>query len=203
MPFDPSAWANAQSEFNRDEPPAPGVYTVVLAGGSTITARESGRQSAKLTWKVTEGFAADHVWGSLHTLEPFNKDGEPSAGLGMTKQALRTLGVDVAACKTIEALEDELARIGGTKAIVEVTQSGQWTNTNVKRLVEPPPGPPPSGYGKPPEERGVFDPVRQDLVRDDPPTSDVPGAGEREFVHSPAAPQRGDIDPETGEEIPF
>ena len=120
MPFDSTAWANAQSDFNRDEPPAPGVYTVAMIGGSTITARESGRQSAKLNWKVLDGYAKDHVWGSLHTLEPFNKEGEPSAGLGMTKQALRTLGVNVEACTSIDALEDELARVQGAKEKLDV-----------------------------------------------------------------------------------
>jgi hypothetical protein len=88
MPFDPTAFANAESDFNRDDPPAPGEYEVELTETDIISAKD-GRQFAKVVYKVVSGFARDHVWGVVHTLDALNRDGEPNGGLAITADAPR------------------------------------------------------------------------------------------------------------------
>lgn len=231
MPFDPQAFANADaSGFGGDEPPAPGEYEVRLDSTDIFTARDGERQFAKLTWQVISGYARDHSWGSVHTLDATRPDGEPNAGLAVTKGILRDVGIDVDKVESIADLRHELDRVQGNLYIVEVSKNGQYVNTNPRRQLqsfqESMPTPPSTtttpangaSYGQArsnaiyqgdapasatptPEGQGVLGP---DEVRREGPVrtgeSDVPGAVGDEFRHPP---QKGDVDPETGEPIPF
>jgi len=215
MPFDPAAFKNAEGDFAYDEPPSAGEFETRLTKSDIITANKDGRQSVKLTWTVLSGFARDHEWGSWHTLEALDRQGEPSGGLAITKRTLRDLGIDVDRVDGIVDLRRELDRVTGVDYVVETAKNGQWWNTKVLRPLEQtampaiPPGPRPSNaiYGsdapeaQSPTGQGILGPdeVRRDLQKD-PNASDIPGAGPGEFQHAPA---RGEIDPETGEPIPF
>jgi hypothetical protein len=225
MPFDPTAFANAESDFNRDDPPAPGEYEVELTETDIISAKD-GRQFAKVVYKVVSGFARDHVWGVVHTLDALNRDGEPNGGLAITKQTLRELGVEVDMVQSIVDLRHALDGIQGKQYVVEVSRNGQYVNTKPKRALNgasssPPPAA--SSYGQqaaPPaqgssnaiyggdgpssqpqaQSQGMLGP---DEVRREPERtgqSDVPGPQPGDFEHPP---QKGDLDPETGEPIPF
>jgi hypothetical protein len=224
MPFDPTAFANAESDFNRDDPPAPGEYEVELTETDIISAKD-GRQFAKVVYKVVSGFARDHVWGVVHTLDALNRDGEPNGGLAITKQTLRELGIEVDMVQSIVDLRHELERIQGKQYVVEVSRNGQYVNTKPKRALNgATPTPAPSSYGQQqPSASGIGSPaggsnavyqgdapsssaqgmLGPDEVRRQPEStgqSDVPGPQAGEFEHPP---QKGDLDPETGEPIPF
>jgi hypothetical protein len=239
MPFDPTAFANAESDFNRDDPPAPGEYEVELTDADIFTAKSSGDQFIKFTWKVVSGFARDHVWGSIHNLEALDRNGEPASGrLGFTKRTCRAvMGDRIDLVQNAVDLRREAERAVGGQYVVEVTRNGAYTNTDVQRSLNgasatPPTAPssygqqaaPPaqqpsaSGIGSPaggsnavyqgdgpssssqPQSQGMLGPdeVRRDIERTG--ESDVPGPQPGEFEHPP---QKGDIDPETGEPIPF
>jgi len=237
MPFDPAAWDNAESGLIGGGPPAPGEYETSLTDTDIISAKD-GRQFAKLTYTVLSGFARDHAWGVVHTLDAINAQGDPNPGLAITKRTLRDLGVKVDEVRSVKELRDELERVRGGLFLVEVSRNGQHINTKPKRRLEgvqdnmslanggrtygqPPPSQPANAiYGgdqpaaptpAPPPGQGMLGPdeVRRDIERTG--ESDVTPAGAAaEFTAGAAerfdrskAPKRGEIDPETGEEIPF
>jgi hypothetical protein len=234
MPFDPTAFANAESNFNRDDPPAPGEYEVVVTDIDIFTAKDGYRQFAKVTYKVVSGFARDHVWGPPMTLDALKADGEPNGGLSVTKSNMRVLlGDDVVDSQvpTLADLRRALERIVGRQYVVEVVRNGQYVNTYPRRALNSTSGSTPnaSDYGQQqqqpaqPSASGIGTPaggsnavyqgdgpssssqqsalgadVRRDVERTG--QSDVPGAQPGDFEHPP---QKGDLDPETGEPIPF
>ena len=218
MPFDATAFANAESDFNRDEPPANGEYETRLTDTDIISAKD-GRQFAKLTYTVVSGFARDHVWGVVHTLDALNAQGDPNPGLAITKRTLRDLGVNVDEVQSIRDLRQELERVQGSLYLVEVSRNGQYVNTRPKRTLEhyqetmaktgqPYGQPPPQnailrGAEQTPAGRGMLGPdnVRRDIQRTG--ESDVTPAGAAEAFDRSHAPKRGEVDPETGEPIPF
>jgi hypothetical protein len=207
MPFDPTAFANAESDFNRDEPPANGEYEVRLSDTDIISAKD-GRQFAKLTYTVLTGFARDHIWGVVHTLDAMNPQGDPNPGLAITKRTLRDLGVNVDEVQSVKDLRDELARVQGGIYLVEVSRNGQYVNTRPKRRLEGvqdqmPVNGDAQRYGQPPPQNAILgsDFARRDLERTG--ESDITPAGATEGFDRSRAPKQGEIDPETGEPIPF
>jgi hypothetical protein len=134
--------------------------------------------------------------------------------------------------EALAELRTQLGKLTGETYEVEVKRNGQYVNTTPKRRLAGPQQSMSNGstYGQPPAqqqrqqqpaqtsmgggggsailqgdvpERSGLNLSTDDVRRDTERTgeSDVPGAGPGDFEHSP--PQKGDIDPETGEPIPF
>lgn len=198
MPFNPSALAQAAQNPGFDEPPPDGDYEVKLYKSTIFeagpNAKTPGAQMLRLHWRVLEGAMRDHEWASIHPLD------DDAPGLGVTAQVLTTVGIDVVAIaqqtgSNITDLRKALDRVEGGTYTVRVTTKGQYRNTMPQesieaRLAENNASAPPSqqGYGEPPAK-----PASNAIYQgDDPPASDVT-----------EPPKRGDIDPETGEPIPF
>jgi len=223
MPFDPTAWGNAESEFNRDEPPAPGDYEVRLTDTDIFSAQD-GRQFAKVTYTVLTGYARDHVWGVIHTLDATKPDGEPNGGLAITKRTLRDLGVRVDEVRSVVELRAELERVKGGLYLVEVSRNGQYVNTRPKRPLAGVQDQMPVANGGQPYGQSPAQPqnailgadhVTRDVERVGGSDVTPAGAGaefgreaatpgdEVPWGEQKAPPKRGEIDPETGEAIPF
>jgi hypothetical protein len=228
MGFDSRGFAEAVDESRTDEAPPDAIYEAELAESSIITRRSDGAQWLKFTWKVIAGAQRDARWESLHTLERFKPDGERNPGLVFTVNALRAMGLDVdnTSYTTDSELEDAVRPLEGKGYTVEVKRSSGFVNTYVKGQLETyAPSLPASGgdtpsYGQPRQPANAImgrddggtsvppqtlaqasAPVVRDLERD-PNVSDVTTPADvAQFETAP--PQKGDIDPETGEAIPF
>jgi hypothetical protein len=194
MPFN-AADMYAEATARRDDAPPDGFYDVDLIDSTIITANATGRQSLKLTWKVLTGAQRDESWSTLHTLERYRTDGELSGGLGVTTDMLRKMGLTQLdepsespnALRNGDDLRAAVRQLHGRSYHVEVKRSGQWTNTNVRGTLEVTA----SGYSTQP-------------VADNPQVRDVQRTGQTDIpVESSSPPQQGDIDPETGDPIPF
>jgi hypothetical protein len=230
MPFDPSGFREAVDESKTDEAPPDAIYETELVESQIITRRSDGAQWAKFAWKVVAGPQRDSRWESLHTLERFKPDGERNPGLVFTVQALRAMGLDVdnTPYNSDRELEDALRTLEGKGYTVEVKRSGGFVNTYPKGVLETyAPSLPGSGgdtpaYGQqraapanaimgrddggtsaPPQTLGQAGaPITRDVERD-PNVSDVTTPTDVEAFTTREPVQKGDIDPETGQPIPF
>lgn len=229
MPFDPDGWLSAVEETKSDEAPPDALYEVELVDTDIATRNSDGVQWITLAWKVIAGAQRDARWTSWHTLERFKADGDRNPGLGFTVQALRTMGLDVDNTRygSEHELRSALATLEQSGYTVEVKRSGTFTNTYVKGKLDNVAPPSATTYGQEPARAAESTPGARSTgasaiyqgdgpeaqngptladegraAVDPTPTgeSDVPGAGAGDFVHPP---QKGEIDPETGEPIPF
>jgi hypothetical protein len=216
MPFDPSALQNAATAPGFDEPPPPDVYDAALTKAEIFESK-AGQDTLRLGWTVVSGRLVDHQWTHVQSLEPLKPDGSDNSGaLGITARILSTLGIEIAQIKTADDLPRQLAAVRGQVYSVEVKRNGAYVNTMPQsRLSSYQPSMAGTGYGSAPEpaaQNAVYGgdgPANGGglLTQAKPPQpeitgeSDVPGAKPGEFVEQP--PQKGDIDPETGEPIPF
>lgn len=225
MPFDPDAFHSAAAA-RQDEAPPDGHYDAELIDSTIITANADGRQSLKLTWKVIAGAQRDESWSSLHSIEQYNRDGEPSQALAITIDTLRRMGVtavdlpreDPRAINSGDDLRRETRQLHGHGFDVEIKRSGQWVNTNPSHALDyAAPSLPGSGSSRQPQsavyggdgpaqqqQATLAQQAQQNVEPQYTGTSDVtPPDAAKEYVPAERPPQRGDIDPETGEPFPF
>ena len=227
MPFSSQGFADAIAESQTGDSPPDAIYDAELVASDIATRRSDGAQWVKFTWKVVSGAHRDAQWDSLHTLERFKPDGDRNPGLVFTVNTLRSMGLDVENThygSDVE-LKRALVELEGHGYSVEIKTNGQFTNTYVKdRLASYVPSLPGSGtpqYGQPRngptnaimghDGGGTSAPPQTLAQAGAPERRDVERTGESD-VTTPAdvaafdrstAPKRGDVDPETGEEIPF
>jgi hypothetical protein len=199
MGFNANDW-NESDSGGFDEPPPFGTYEVEVTHAGAFESKD-GRAFAKLTFRVLAGTELGHEWDQIGSLE--------GGGLFYTKGRLHALGYPTE--RPVDSLQELDYKLGqvieGVQAVVKVEPgTGGYTNTEILRRL---------GAADVPHPEGV------------PP--DVPGAKADEFVHPQQAsleesftpsppvakprpepqtvpagpPQKGDIDPETGEPIPF
>ena len=225
MPFDPQAWAEADSGGGGEAPPD-GLYEVELADAKIVTTR-ADEDKAIMTWRVISGPHRDSEWETWHTFEPKTKDGEPNPGIGYTKQMLRTMRFpvdDPSASNSLDAIKRNLAELVGKGYTIDVKRNGTFVNVYARGVLDTyAPSLPGSGgddaptYGQPRQQpsnaimghdgggvsappQTLADAGRIDVERTG--ESDVTKPADVEtFTHEPV--QKGDIDPETGEPIPF
>lgn len=227
MPFNAEAFRAA--ERGGDAPPD-GHYDAELIDSTIITANADGRQWIKLTWKVLAGAQRDECWESWHSIDQYDKNGEPSQALGITVGTLRTMGVDVDSVRDEHDLLSAARDLQGHGFDVEIKRKGIFVNTNVSHVLEHVApslpstgnGPAPSSssssrapsnaiYGddvqqpaQPAQQSSLGEQARTNAEPQPTGRSDVtPPDAEREYAQPDKSPQRGDIDPETGEPFPF
>jgi hypothetical protein len=201
--------------------------TTPSSQGRVATRKSDGVQWAKCSWKVIAGVHRDRQWDSMHTLDRFKPDGDRNPGLTFTVQTLRSLGFDVddpSKSSSVDAIKRTLRELEGASYSVEVKTNGSFTNTYVKeRLFEPAPSLPGSAEGAPAYGQQRNGPTNAVMGRDDGGTSapsqslaraagsDIERTGGSDAT-TPAdvaafdrssAPKQGDVDPETGDAIPF
>lgn len=230
MPFDPSGFREAASESGSSEAPPDALYDAEVVTSKIATRQSDGVQWAVFTWRVLSGPHRDAQWDSMHTLERFKADGERNPGLAFTVQALRAMGVNVddpSVSASEQALERTLQELEGHGYSVEIKRSGTFVNTYPKeRLESYAASLPGSGGDDAPrygQQRQPANAIMGDdsggmsappqtlaqagapIVRDVERTgeSDVTTAADVAAFDRSSAPQRGDVDPETGDEIPF
>jgi len=221
MPFDPTALRTAAEAPGWDEAPPPDTYEAELIKAEVFAAKSNGSEWLRLGWKVLSGRLVDHEWSHIQTLERYKPDGEDNEmALSITARILSTLGIDIAAIQTADDLPRQLATVRGQAYAVEVKRNGNFINTTPKnRLASYQPSMPGTGYGETPAQSAQSAIYQGDgpaqagglLTQEQQPSrlpeptgeSDVPGPKPGEFVHPEPPPQKGDIDPATGEAIPF
>jgi len=226
MPFEPGAFAEAVAESSGGDAPPDAIYEAEVVKSDVITRRSDGAQWVKFTWRVISGPHRDAQWDSLHTLERFKADGDRNPGLVFTVQALRTMGLDVDNTQygSDHELEQALLELEGKGYSVEVKTSGAFTNTYPKGQLHdyapslPANGAPAYGQQRAPAGNAIYqgddptppsqqtlgqagEPIRQDIERTG--ESDVTTPADVAQFDRSQAPKQGDIDPETGEAIPF
>jgi hypothetical protein len=222
MPFNPSALAQAANAPGWDEPPPPAEYDTQLVE-CEIFESKAGEDMLRFKWRVISGPQRDHEWSHVQSLEPLDRDGNENPKLFFTARVLSGIGIDVTTIGSVSDLRRLLDGAEGRAYVVEVKRNGQYTNTTpLRALASVQTEMATSGYGQQlsspaaggggsnaiyqgdagaREGNGLHLPsgeVRRDLERTG--ESDVPSNGEEAFKHPP---QQGDIDPETGEPIPF
>lgn len=207
MPFNPSDLTRAaEAAPGWDEPPPPDVYEAELTKAETFMSK-AGEDWLRLTWKVLTGRLRDHTWSHIQTLERYKADGSDNeVALSITARILTALGINVSPEMNLLA---ELDHVRGGAYEVEVKRNGSFVNTTPKQKlasVQTELGA--GGYGQAPAQssaiyQGDGPDARERAATEEgrTPPSDVPGPQAGEFVHPP--PKKGDIDPETGEPIPF
>lgn len=210
MPFDPNALRTAaESAPGFDEPPPPDIYEAELIKAETFLSK-AGEDWLRLTWKVLTGRLRDHCWSHIQALERYKADGSDNEmALAITARILSSIGVDIAAIQTPNDLLPLLDRVRGSAFEVEVKRNGSFVNTTPKRRLESvQQDMPTGGYGQQAQpSSAIFQgvetgEVRRDIEKDHS-VSDVPGDPNGEFVHPREKLEKGSIDPETGEPIPF
>lgn len=195
MPFDPTALQRAAEEAPTwDEPPPSDRYEAELILAEPFVSRQRGEDMLRVRWRVLTGALRDHEWSYVHPLEA------EAPGLNFTAEFMTAvLGTDaagLAGLRTLPEIGQALKAALGTAFEVEVKRNGSYTNTYVqRRLGAVQTEMPVSNYGRAPAAGNA---IYQG--EDPPPRSDIPESGPDEFVHPP---QKGDIDPATGEPIPF
>lgn len=221
MPFDPTALRTAAENPGWDEPPPPDIYDAELTKAEVFTAKAGG-DWLRLGWKVVSGRLVDHEWSHIQTLERYKPNGDDNEmALSITARILTTLGIQLDALRTADDLPRALAQVRGQVFAVEVKRNGQFINTTPQhRLASYQPSMPGTGYGEVPKQTtqsAIYQgdgPATTQQPRYPEPTgeSDVPGPREGEFQHPPddgagtpleQPPKKGDIDPATGQPIPF
>jgi hypothetical protein len=219
MPFNPNAWKQA-SEGTRDaEAPPDGEYDVELYDSTIITARADGRQWIKLTWTALAGAQRDRTWSSLHTIDHLTRDGELNTGLGITIESLEKMyGGKLPVVNSEDELRDLVAGLENRPYVIEVKRNGNFTNAYVRRRLEQaePSLPGTGGYGSAPSNGPGNAVYAGDVIAAQTTPAELAGrmperTGESDVTKredvaafTPSAPvKKGDIDPETGEPIPF
>jgi hypothetical protein len=214
MPFSASALAQAAESPGFEEPPPPADYEAAMYKADVFESK-AGENFVRLHYRVLGGPHRDHEWAAIHPIDA------ESAGLGVTAQVLTNLGIDVLALANapgsgIIELRKALDKVEGASYLVEVKRRGQYVNSMPKRTIEQrladagpePEVAPGQTYGQAPPRNAILGP-EDDAPRprrrsQEPPQaeqltprSDVPQTGFE------APPERGSVDPETGEVIPF
>ena len=233
MPFDPTAFREAANESQGGDAPPDGIYDAEVVSAEVATRKSDGVQWAAITWKVLAGPHRDSQWSTMWSLERFKADGERSGAFPITVQQLRTMGMDVERVFTPEDLKRGLLALEGGVYSVGVKHNPPFVNVDVKQPLRDatpppqassgnaygqPPASPPNGHTAPPptnaimgDDAGGTSAPPQSLAASAATRTDVQRTGASD-VTSPAdvaafdrsnAPQRGSVDPETGEEIPF
>jgi hypothetical protein len=211
MPFNPTALAQAQTS-GFDEPPPPADYDTELVKAEIFESK-SGETFLRLHYRVIAGAQRDHEWSVVHSLEEHNRAGEANPALGITARVLSELGIELEQIDSIIALRKALDMIEGNAYRVEVKRNGQYVNTTPmasieQRIAKATESTPPAqaGYGEPPRTQKIDDMVTHLAAQTDTPSqykglSSQPASDvSSDFA---GAPQRGSIDPETGQPIPF
>lgn len=222
MGFDADAFNNANDQGG-DAPPD-GLYDVELYAHKFVRGRNDGRAWLLLTWVVLSGRERDRTFESWHTIDRYTKDGEDnSTAMRFTKELLAAL-ISQPKVPPVRS-EDELAQTVLEPSLhksyeVEVKHSGIFANVYVKRaLATVAPSLPGTGaaYGQSPAASGPSNAIyagdeiasqssaaeQSRRIPERTGESDVTKRGDAEQFARAGAPQRGSIDPETGEEIPF
>lgn len=217
MPFNPTALRNAGEQTGFDEAPPPASYEAELYKAETFYANTTGEQFLRLGWKILTGRLRDHKWQTIHCIEDYKPDGTDNEGaLRVTMGVLKGMGVEITdAVRTPDDLLAVLHPLVGAPFAIDVKQSGQYRNTWPQNpLASVQQDMPVSGYGQPPQSQnavyqgdgpaqsgGLLQQAAEPRYPEATGESDVPGAKPGEFEEPP--PQKGDIDPATGEPIPF
>ena len=222
MGFNASAFAQAAAAPGFDEPPPPALYEALFRDFDIFESK-AGKLTLRLSWTVLTGQLRDHEWSHVQTLEQYNDQGEDNPALAITARVVEAIGVDVqrvSAYEGAQALTELRRQLGehtGGAYEVEVKRNGQYVNTTPKQRLrsvqetmptsassygqqqtpKPPPGPRPEASRQGDGLNLSTDDVRRDVERTG--ESDVPS--DASGFERP--PQRGDVDPETGEPIPF
>jgi hypothetical protein len=210
MPFNPVALKEARDASGFDSPPPPNDYDAAMYKADIFESK-TGEDYLRLRYRVVgAGTYRDHEWSTIHTLEEYNRQGEPNLGLSVTAQVLEGLGIDLGGIDSKVDLRRRLDAVEGSVFRVEVKRNGQYVNTTPTasietRVAQNTASAPPvqQGYGEPPAQMSMAPSGGNAIYQGDgpattpapPPQSDVPGEG--------FPPQRGSVDPGTGEEIPF
>lgn len=204
MPFDPTAMREAANETPGGEAPPDGLYDAECTAAELATRKSDGVQWAAMTFRVMSGPHRDAQWTSMWTLERFKSDGERSGGFGITVQSLRTMGVDVDQVYSEADLKRALSGLEGSGFSVEVKRNGQWLNTNPRdRLETPSLQGSTSTYGQQqPQPQPLGAPTRVDTI-EHTGASDVTSPEDVAAFDRSSAPKQGDVDPATGDAIPF
>lgn len=138
MPFNPSAYNNADAAAG-DQPPPYGSYEVeVIEAGAFLS--KDDRALCKIMWRVLAGTQIGVCWTTIGSLE--------EKGLFYTKGRLQALGFDVTRpVEDIYELDDNLAReLKGVQAVVKVEPGqGAYVNTEVLRRISRDERPQPEG----------------------------------------------------------
>ena len=208
MGFNPNEWNDADTA-GFDEPPPYGTYEVQVTQAGAFESKE-GKAFAKLTFRVLAGGELGREWDQIGSLE--------GGGLFYTKGRLHALGYDTD--RQVDSLQELDYKLGqaleGVQAVVKVEPGqGGYTNTEILRRLDKSETPHPEGIpGDVPGATGdeFVHPQQQTIdalpqtTQFDPTkgTMTPPAQPEVEPQPVPAGPpQKGDIDPSTGEPIPF
>jgi hypothetical protein len=130
MPFNPDAWRKAADERESAGPPD-GRYDLELADSATITSNKDGRLWLKLTWNVLGGEHRDELFTTMHSINQYDRDGNPSQALGITIGMIESMGVNARELYSERELRDAMEALRGDYFDVNVKHSGQFTNVNV------------------------------------------------------------------------
>lgn len=203
MPFDASALKTASEQAGFDEPPPPDLYEAELVKAEVFQSK-AGEDWLRFGWKVLTGRRQGHEWSHIQALERYKADGTDNEGaLAVTARILGNLGIDVVSqINDVTDLPKLLDPLLGGAYTVEVKRNGNFVNTTPHaRLESFQTQMPPSGYGDGPLPGAPGNAI---FKGDDPapaPPPDVPSGAET--FRRETAPKKGDLDPETGEPIPF
>jgi hypothetical protein len=213
MPFDAQAFRQAAAQA-RDEAPPDGRYDAELIDSRIVTANSDGRAWLVLSWKALSGAQRDECWDSLHTIDQYDKQGEPNMGLSITVQTLEAMGIDT------QQIRDDVTLSAAVKALhehgfdVEIKRRPPFTNTYVKGALQhvaaslPGSGGGDAIYGEWPTRQqsapSTGSLAEQAADATSPVYTGVSDVTPPGVVVSPAGKtQRGDIDPDTGEPFLF
>jgi hypothetical protein len=159
MPFSGQALRDAKDQRSDDAPPD-GRYDVELVESRIVQANSDGRSWLILTWRVLAGAQRDEQWDSLHTIDQYDRNGDPNPGLGITVQSLDAMGVDLDNVDGDVDLQRALRAMYGRGFDVEVKRKPPYTNTYVRGVMvgvgvnatQQGESPPSTGYGHPPDK---------------------------------------------------
>lgn len=225
MPFSMQALASAATDS--DAPPD-GDYRASM-WQADIFESKAGAQFIRLHYRVLEGEHRDHEWTQIHPLDPdagglkFTTDALMACGVDVIALAENPNA-------GIYDLRRELDRVEGVELDVFVERKGRYTNSTPRPALETTMAARGTdSYGQPPAQRamdvgsGAARPGNAIYGGDQPtrgPIADMPrrvmAEAEARVAEARSAvpssdvpsdfdgpPQRGEIDPETGEPIPF
>ena len=113
-------WSGANPDATNDsEPPADGMYDVVLADAGAFLSKEKQEPWVKLAFRTV---ADGHEWD---VLQGFKSQKQAN----FTKKTVRDLGVDVDSIAGFEELDGALKEAVGRYFTVEVKTNGEFRNT--------------------------------------------------------------------------
>lgn len=119
-------WASASADGSGNEAPPPGIYEVALIDADAFVSK-AGNEIAKLELRDV---ASGHEWTMVLGFQS-------QGAANFAKSAIASVGVDVEAVDSFDALGSALKEFVGRYYEVEVKQSGEYRNTYVRAGASP------------------------------------------------------------------